>query len=247
SRTAYSPARNTFANASSRSLMAPGALRPPARRSRLRSRRRLSAGAPRRLRRARRRRSPPRAVRRRWSARPRRRNREARAARAGRRRSPLANRGAAGRPAGRDGQGREATRARGEPCRGGKLVARFDPRTAADARRVEQRAGARRILLAPVQLEGIGGELAERHGGGRAKPVERNGERGGLGQQPRLVALAPVLHQRDVRVRPRGRFHGGTFTANPPVRAAMARECGPWRASPMAAPPPPAPVTLPAR
>src|SRR5205823_11984099 len=117
-------------------------------------------------------------------------------------------------------------------------------RANADPGGIEERTGPARIFGMPVEDERVRREIAQLHGGGGEQLVERDRKRASLRQEQCLVPLSPVLDQRDVRVRRRGRFHPPTSTAKPPVSAAISRACASSRGSPIAAPPPPAPVSF---
>src|SRR5207237_5924339 len=148
------------------------------------------------------------------------------------------------RGAGRYRQRRESAGARGEAGGGGKIVAGGDARALADPGGIEERTGPARIFGMPVEDERVRREIAQLHGGGGEQLVERDRKRASLRQEQCFVPLSPVLDQRDVRVRRRSRFHPPTSTAKPPVSAAISRACASSRASPIAAPPPPAPVSF---
>src|SRR5262249_60512316 len=86
------------------------------------------------------------------------------------------------------------------------------------------------------------------HRRGGDQLVQCHRERPGFGKQQRLVALAPVLHQRDVGVGDRGGPHEAISStkATRPARSAARTSASAWaasRARPIAAPPPPAPVS----
>src|SRR5258708_23399477 len=175
-----------------------------------------------------------------------------------------------GRRAGGDGERGEAARARGEARAGGEVVARLDARRLRDPGGVEKRtrlgqlAGLRRLSVEEQRI--LGG--AELHRGGGDELVQCQAERRRLGQEQRVVALAPVLDQRDVRVRDRCRAAAGCLGPAPPAarahplcasgpnRAAKhctprarafcssTRACAASCATATAAPPPPAPASL---
>src|SRR5699024_681993 len=106
----------------------------------------------------------------------------------------------------------------------------------------------RRALPGGDVLVRVRGERDARAGGG---DIESQGQASGSGQGQLLVAFAPVLDERDVRIRNGGDAHVAPAvtiqTATAPAAVMAVCTCWAWSASPVTAmtqPPRPAPVSL---
>src|SRR5439155_6053497 len=158
-----------------------------------------------------------------------------------------------GRARRRQRQRRERRGRRGQPRRRRKIVGALDAGALAEAgaraheveelRHAAERA---RVGVGAVEHERVAGELAvEGDGGARRQPVERERERADGRQIQPGVALAPVLHERNVGVGARDSSHADTVavkTSKPAARHAS--ETARSLPTAMTQPPPPPPVSL---